>query len=57
LGKPHHSIPLYINACNSSFPRDNLICAAILFGEKDYFLNKKIKSNLPPEGWRLKEFY
>jgi hypothetical protein len=57
LGKPHHSIPLYINACNSSFPRDNLICAAILFGEKDYFLNKKIKSNLPPEGWRLKVFY
>jgi hypothetical protein len=46
-----------IKECNSSFPRDNPICAAILFGEENYFLDDKTKSDPPPDRWRLKVFY
>jgi hypothetical protein len=57
LGKPRRSIHLYIKKCNSSFPRDKPICAAILFGEEDYFLEEKTKSDPSPDGWRLQVFY
>ncbi len=57
LGKPRRSIRLYIKECNSPFPRNNPICAIILFGEEDYFLDDKTKSDPPPDGWRLEVFY
>jgi hypothetical protein len=56
-GKPRRSKYLYIKECNSSFPRDNPICTAILFGEEDYFLDDKTRSDPPSDGWRLEVFY
>ncbi len=49
-GKPSRSIRLYIKECNSSFPHNNPIYAAILFGEEKYFLGNKTKSDPPPDG-------
>ncbi len=45
-----------VKECNNSFPRDNPICAAIIFGEKDYFLNNKQKAICLQTGGGLRYF-
>jgi hypothetical protein len=56
LGKPRRSVHIYIKECNKNFPRNNPICAVILFGEEDYFLTKKQRAILLQTGGDSKYF-